>query len=109
QGRAPPGNGAARQIPSRGIAEPSFNDSSDELYHASSTEAPTLLDWSPQQLHALDAINTWICKRDRPWFYLAGYAGTGKTTLLQHIAATAGEDVRFAAYTGKATSVMRRK
>ena len=67
------------------------------------------VDWSPQQLAALDRIEDWLEQGLRPWFYLAGYAGTGKTTLLRHIAIVAGDAVRFAAYTGKAASVMRRK
>jgi hypothetical protein len=67
------------------------------------------LDWSPQQLDALDAIETWLGRLDRQQFYLAGYAGTGKTTLLQQVAAVAVDQVRFAAFTGKAASVLARK
>lgn len=73
------------------------------------SRTPAEPDWSPQQLDAIDAIETWLDQPDQPWFYLAGYAGTGKTTLLKRIAAGAGDRVRFAAYTGKAASVMRRK
>jgi exodeoxyribonuclease-5 len=67
------------------------------------------LDWSPQQLDALDKVETWLGKLDQPTFYLSGFAGSGKSTLLRRIAATAGDDVLFAAFTGKAASVMRRK
>jgi exodeoxyribonuclease-5 len=42
-------------------------------------------------------------------FRLFGYAGTGKTTLARHIAAGADGKVLFAAFTGKAASVMRAK
>ena len=42
-------------------------------------------------------------------FRLFGYAGTGKTTLAKHIADHADGDVKFAAFTGKAASVMRGK
>src|SRR4051812_49218890 len=66
-------------------------------------------DWSPQQLVAIDEIAAWLWHGDRPSFYLGGYAGTGKTTLLRHLAESAGERVYFGAYTGKAASVMRRK
>ncbi|NET72457.1 MAG: AAA family ATPase [Sphaerospermopsis sp. SIO1G2] len=38
-----------------------------------------------------------------------GYAGTGKTTLANHIAANSGRTVHFAAFTGKAASVLRSK
>jgi exodeoxyribonuclease-5 len=63
--------------------------------------------WSPQQVQALDAVGQWIRDKNKPWFYLAGYAGTGKTTLARHLAATAG-NVVFGAYTGKAALVLRR-
>ncbi|MFZ1207893.1 MAG: AAA family ATPase, partial [Pseudolabrys sp.] len=42
-------------------------------------------------------------------FRLFGYAGTGKTTLARHIADEANGEVKFAAFTGKAASVMRGK
>ena len=42
-------------------------------------------------------------------FRLFGYAGTGKTTLAKHIADEADGEVKFAAFTGKAASVMRGK
>ena len=42
-------------------------------------------------------------------FRLFGYAGTGKTTLARHLAEHADGEVKFAAFTGKAASVMRGK
>ena len=42
-------------------------------------------------------------------FRLFGYAGTGKTTLARHLAAHIDGEVRYAAFTGKAALVMRRK
>src|SRR5215471_14743841 len=42
-------------------------------------------------------------------FRLFGYAGTGKTTLAKYIADEADDEVKFAAFTGKAASVMRGK
>ncbi len=62
--------------------------------------------WSPQQQTALDRVGRWIEKKDQPVFQLAGYAGTGKTTLAKHLAATVGGMVYFAAYTGKAAHVL---
>ncbi len=44
-----------------------------------------------------------------PVFRLFGYAGTGKTTLAKHIAEGVDGEVKFAAFTGKAASVMRGK
>lgn len=64
------------------------------------------MNFSPQQSAALDAVGAWLSAGDRPWFYLAGYAGTGKTTIARHLAE--GYRATFAAFTGKAASVMRR-
>jgi exodeoxyribonuclease-5 len=41
----------------------------------------TDIGWSDQQSKALDAIEMWRTHGDGSPFYLAGYAGTGKTTL----------------------------
>lgn len=69
----------------------------------------TMPTWSPQQAAALDACGRWLADPTAPQvFRLFGYAGTGKTTLARHLAV----DVRFplfAAYTGKAASVLRDK
>src|SRR5262249_42181010 len=42
-------------------------------------------------------------------FRLFGYAGTGKTTLARHLAEDVDGKVAYAAFTGKAALVMRRK
>ena len=45
------------------------------------------IEWSPQQAQALDQIGAWMNtpKDDRQQvFYLAGYAGTGKSTLANY-------------------------
>lgn len=62
--------------------------------------------WSPQQSQALDAVGRWLREKDRPVFQLAGFAGTGKTTLAKHFAASVDGPVYFAAYTGKAAHVL---
>lgn len=67
------------------------------------------MDWSPQQAQALDAVGDWLKSSVRPIFRLFGYAGTGKTTLAKHFAEGVKGTVLFAAYTGKAASVMRSK
>src|SRR5690348_15293583 len=63
---------------------------------------------------ALKAVAGWL--KARPGggstpqiFRLFGYAGTGKTTLAKHLAEHVDGEVAFAAFTGKAASVMRRK
>lgn len=53
-------------------------------------------------------MKKWLEAKDKPFFYLAGYAGTGKTTLAQYLAEGIEGDVLFAAFTGKAASVMRK-
>ncbi|XAI96286.1 ATP-binding protein [Microcystis phage Mae-JY30] len=65
--------------------------------------------FSPQQELAIKAVRAWLAeKRPKPFFYLAGYAGTGKTFLAKHLAEEAGKVV-FAAFTGKAALVLAGK
>jgi exodeoxyribonuclease-5 len=69
--------------------------------------------FTPHQDAALTAVAKWL--KTRPGqhkgaiFRLFGYAGTGKTTLAKHIAESIDGKVLFAAFTGKAASVMRSK
>lgn len=67
------------------------------------------MQFSREQERALSAVAKWIESRDKPFFYLAGYAGTGKTTLACHLAESVDGVVLYAAYTGKAALVMRQK
>jgi exodeoxyribonuclease-5 len=70
--------------------------------------------WTEQQKAALKAVDKWVReyytsrKPPKQFFYLAGYAGTGKTTLARHFAEGIEGDVAFGAYTGKAALVMRK-
>jgi len=70
--------------------------------------------FTPHQQQALIVVAEWL--KSKPGsnstpqvFRLFGYAGTGKTTLARHIADEADGEVKFAAFTGKAASVMRGK
>jgi exodeoxyribonuclease-5 len=70
--------------------------------------------FSPQQDAALSAVAAWLKAKPGqtgtpPLFRLFGYAGTGKTTLAKHLAENVDGKVLFAAFTGKAALVMRRK
>jgi exodeoxyribonuclease V len=69
--------------------------------------------FSSHQDAALAAVARWLKARPGadapPVFRLFGYAGTGKTTLAKHIAASVDGKVLFAAFTGKAALVMRSK
>lgn len=67
------------------------------------------MDWSPQQNAALSKAGVWLRTRYQQSFYLAGYAGTGKSTLAMHLASYAKGKVAYAAFTGKAARVMRSK
>ena len=69
---------------------------------------------SKEQSDAIKAIVEWYGKKQPQEFYLAGYAGVGKSTIaniaIEEIKQKYGiEKVRTAAYTGKAASVLRRK
>lgn len=63
------------------------------------------MNWSPQQGRALAAVGEWLRTKSKAFFFLAGYAGTGKTTLARYLAG--GQRTLYCAYTGKAASVMR--
>src|SRR5690349_2102771 len=70
--------------------------------------------FSPHQYAALKSVAAWLDarpgSRGTPQvFRLFGYAGTGKTTLARHLAEHVDGKVAFAAFTGKAALVMRRK
>ncbi len=64
------------------------------------------MEWSPQQVAALDKVGAWLNNPKKLYFQLAGFAGTGKTTLAKHLVASVQGDVYFAAYTGKAAHVL---
>jgi exodeoxyribonuclease-5 len=69
----------------------------------------TDLTWSPQQDAALLRVDEWLKDPTAPpIFRLFGYAGTGKTTLAKHLAFHVRNPI-FAAFTGKAASVLREK
>lgn len=66
--------------------------------------------FSPKQATALDAIATWLADPNgKQTFYLAGFAGSGKSTLVKHIVSDVRGRVVPMAPTGKAALVMRRK
>lgn len=66
--------------------------------------------WSPQQERALKAVASWLKDEHGPQvFYLAGFAGTGKTTLAKEMAQNVSGTVLYGAFTGKAALVLRRK
>jgi exodeoxyribonuclease-5 len=65
--------------------------------------------FSRQQESALKKVNDWYRSGDKQVFRLFGFAGTGKTTLAKYLAEGIGEDVLFAAYTGKAAHVLQKK
>ena len=65
--------------------------------------------WSPQQDAALIAVSNWLKDKNGPQvFRLFGWAGTGKSTLARHLAQGV-KSVKYAAFTGKAALVMRKR
>jgi exodeoxyribonuclease V len=66
--------------------------------------------WTKQQRDAIDTIRAWLAGDcgGKQVFQLAGYAGTGKTSLAKEIARFAGTTA-FCAFTGRASDLMRRK
>ncbi len=71
-------------------------------------------EFTPTQDDALKAVSDWMKAKpgtgNTPQvFRLFGFAGTGKTTLANTIAEGIDGEVKFAAFTGKAASVMRGK
>jgi exodeoxyribonuclease-5 len=65
--------------------------------------------WSPQQDQALLAVSNWLKDTSGPQvFRLFGWAGTGKSTLARYLAEGV-KSVKYAAFTGKAALVMRKK
>jgi len=65
------------------------------------------------QARAIDAIVSWYKQPNGREFYLAGYAGSGKTTLVDHVInklrSRGAQRIVTGAYTGKAAAVMRAK
>jgi len=69
-----------------------------------------MISLGPQQAQAADIIMDWyINNEDKQIFVLAGYAGTGKTTLAKFLSAQLENRVQFGAYTGKAVNILREK
>lgn len=70
----------------------------------------TVKDLSPDQLEAYNAIMRWLRGNGtrQPVLSLGGFAGSGKSTLVALVAEQVDLPA-FCAYTGKATSVLRRK
>lgn len=68
------------------------------------------MEFGKQQGEALMRVQGWLNTPNAPQvFRLFGYAGTGKTTLAMEIARMVRGRVQFAAYTGKASLVLRSK
>ena len=65
--------------------------------------------FTDQQNAAIDAVENWYRTDPTEPFYLAGYAGAGKTSLAQEIVRRLGVSSTFLAFTGKAASVLEKK
>lgn len=69
------------------------------------------MELSEDQKDAFDQIIEWYKSGTNLTLSLGGYAGSGKTTLISYLRQFFGERIKvaFMCYTGKATSVLRRK
>lgn len=68
------------------------------------------MSWSPQQDAAIKAVKAWLADPKSPQiFRLFGFAGSGKTTLAKELTGDMGDGALYAAYTGKAALVLRKK
>jgi exodeoxyribonuclease V len=67
------------------------------------------IEWSEQQLDALELIVDWYERDEQQVFYLSGYAGTGKTTLAREVGRRVDDKVIYTSYTGRACAVLARK
>lgn len=66
--------------------------------------------FSQQQSACLKDVVNWynFDRKNRPYYYLAGFAGTGKSTIAKYIANEIGGVTTYAAFTGKASLVMQK-
>jgi exodeoxyribonuclease-5 len=67
-----------------------------------------MLEWSDDQERALASVGQWHDDQTAPYMTLGGLAGTGKTTIVAHLAETWG-DVAVCALAGKAANALREK
>lgn len=66
------------------------------------------IQFGAQQKDGIESVLEWYRKGQSQVFYLAGYAGTGKTMLSRHLVESTSANAVYAAYTGKAAMVMRK-
>ena len=64
---------------------------------------------SKEQTEAYDAIQQWLKEEEKQEFHLGGFAGTGKTFLLQYLVNEYSKRIHCCAPTGKAASVLQKK
>ena len=64
------------------------------------------MQFTSDQEKAFKGVREWLAAGDKPIFYIAGYAGTGKTTIIKTLLQDVKGVVLCAAYTGKAALVM---
>ncbi|QQP93537.1 AAA family ATPase (plasmid) [Skermanella sp. TT6] len=76
------------------------------------TQTKKKVDLTPDQQQAVRAFRDFMEDSSRKIFYLAGYAGVGKSTMIEQAIAQLGlkaEQVDYVAYTNRATKVLNSK
>ena len=66
------------------------------------------MDWSKDQLEAMQQIHAWRSLETKPYLTLGGYAGTGKTSIIAEMVEELHK-VAVCAFCGKAAQVLRQK
>ena len=66
------------------------------------------MQFTSDQEKAFKGVREWLANGDKPIFYIAGYAGTGKTTIIKTLLQDVKGPILCAAYTGKGALVMSR-
>jgi len=65
-----------------------------------------IITFNPEQLEGLQKIRTWLKEKNKPFFTLAGYAGTGKSTIIKKVLDSFHGGVVVSAPTHKAKKVI---
>ena len=64
---------------------------------------------SAEQERARSAVAEWLKSRDKPYFILHGFGGTGKSTVASALASSHSGPVYYLAYTGCAAQILRKR
>lgn len=97
-------------VPSVEFSEECFSPLATKAIEPASSKAGAIPSLSDDQNAAYERICAWMRKPRADTLTLGGYAGTGKSTLVSHLASDFhNKRIAFCALTGKASNVLRQK